>query len=83
MAMGAIVTIIGLKLCACLISLASGFRGGLFFASLFFGCLIGKLFSLVLQLPVFGLALDPLISALAGMACLGVAIVGGRLQCPF
>ena len=36
-----IALIIILKLAACLISLASGFRGGLFFASLFVGSLIG------------------------------------------
>ncbi len=34
-----------LKLTACLVSLASGFRGGLFFASLFVGALLGKLYA--------------------------------------
>lgn len=83
MAMGLIAMIIGLKLCACLISLASGFRGGLFFASLFVGSLIGKLYAMVLQLPIFDVALDPLASSLAGMAALGVAIVGGPLTMSF
>jgi chloride channel protein, CIC family len=78
-----ILTIIGLKLCACLISLASGFRGGLFFASLFVGCLIGKLFAVALQYPFFNLGIDPMASALTGMACLGVAIVGGPLTMSF
>lgn len=83
MAMGVIAMIIGLKLCACLISLASGFRGGLFFASLFVGSLIGKLYAMVLQLPMLGIPLDPLASMLAGMATLGVAIVGGPLTMSF
>ena len=39
-------TLIVLKLFACLVSLASGFRGGLFFASLFVGSLLGKLYSI-------------------------------------
>ena len=38
--------LIVLKLFACLVSLASGFRGGLFFASLFVGSLLGKLYSI-------------------------------------
>ncbi|WP_315838725.1 chloride channel protein [Bradyrhizobium prioriisuperbiae] len=83
MAMDVIAMIIGLKLCACLISLASGFRGGLFFASLFVGSLIGKLYAMVLQLPMFGIPLDPLASMLTGMATLGVAIVGGPLTMSF
>jgi len=48
MATGEIVMIIVLKLTACLISLASGFRGGLFFVSLFIGCLLSKVFSSLL-----------------------------------
>lgn len=83
MAIDLIAMIIGLKLLACLISLASGFRGGLFFASLFVGSLIGKLFALVLKLPFFDIAIDPLASALTGMASLGVAIVGGPLTMSF
>lgn len=83
MAMGMIALIICLKLCACLISLASGFRGGLFFASLFVGSLIGKLFALILQLPLLNIVIDPLTSTLAGMASLGVAIVGGPLTMSF
>jgi CIC family chloride channel protein len=83
MALGLIAMIIGLKLCACLISLASGFRGGLFFASLFVGSLIGKWFALVLQFPIFHLTIDPIASTLTGMASLGVAIVGGPLTMSF
>ena len=82
-AAGPIAIIIGLKLCACLISLASGFRGGLFFASLFVGSLIGKLFAILLLMSGLDLAIDPMASTLTGMATLGVAIVGGPLTMSF
>lgn len=78
-----ILMIIVLKLSACLISLASGFRGGLFFASLFVGSMIGKLFAVVTSYPIFGLDVDPVASALTAMASLGVAIVGGPLTMSF
>jgi len=51
-----ILTIVFLKLIACILSLASGFRGGLFFASLFVGSLLGKLYAIVLA--QLGLGLD-------------------------
>jgi CIC family chloride channel protein len=78
-----IATIIALKVIACLISLASGFRGGLFFASLFIGSMIGKFFAAVLLLLSPTFAIDPLVSMLTGMATLGVAIVGGPLTMSF
>jgi CIC family chloride channel protein len=78
-----IAMIIALKLTACLISLASGFRGGLFFASLFVGSLIGKFFAAVLLLVSPNFAIDPTVSMLTGMATLGVAIVGGPLTMSF
>jgi CIC family chloride channel protein len=83
MATNFIATVIVLKLIACLISLASGFRGGLFFASLFVGSLIGKLFAALLAMTGLGLAVDPLVAMLTGMATLGVAIVGGPLTMSF
>jgi CIC family chloride channel protein len=83
MTISLIAMIIALKLTACLVSLASGFRGGLFFASLFVGSLIGKFFAAVLALAVPGFAIDPLVAMLTGMATLGVAIVGGPLTMSF
>ena len=83
MAIGLISIIIVLKLIACLVSLASGFRGGLFFASLFVGSLLGKLFAALLFLAVPSFPVDPLVSMLTGMATLGVAIVGGPLTMSF
>ncbi len=83
MTIGLIAIIIALKVTACLISLASGFRGGLFFASLFVGSLIGKFFSAVLLLISPNFVIDPLVAMLTGMATLGVAIVGGPLTMSF
>ncbi|WP_439409240.1 chloride channel protein [Bradyrhizobium sp. DASA03076] len=83
MTIGLVAIIIGLKVTACLISLASGFRGGLFFASLFVGSLIGKFFAAVLLLISPNFAIDPLVAMLTGMATLGVAIVGGPLTMSF
>lgn len=83
MAMGVISLVIILKLIACLISLASGFRGGLFFASLFVGSLLGKLFAAVLAWTALGITVDPMVSMLTGMATLGVAVVGGPLTMSF
>jgi len=83
MAISFIATVIALKLVACLVSLASGFRGGLFFCSLFVGSLLGKFFAAVLAWSGLGLTVDPTVSMLTGMATLGVAIVGGPLTMSF
>jgi CIC family chloride channel protein len=81
--MAALAGLIGLKLCASMISLGSGFRGGLFFASLFVGALCGKLFGQAAGQLAPSLALDPTICVLAGMGTLAVAIVGGPLTMTF
>jgi CIC family chloride channel protein len=83
MAIRMIATIIALKIAACLISLASGFRGGMFFASLFIGSLLGKLFAALLAMIGSSFAVDPMVAMLTGMATLGVAIVGGPLTMSF
>jgi CIC family chloride channel protein len=83
MAAQLILTILVLKISACLISLASGFRGGLFFASLFIGCLVGKLYAIVLPLIDASFELNSTTSMLTGMASVGVAIVGGPLTMSF
>ena len=75
--------LIGLKLTATLISLGSGFRGGLFFASLFVGSLAGKLFSKGVDATLPGLGMDHVSCALAGMGVLAVAVVGGPLTMSF
>ena len=81
--MATLAGLIALKLLASMVSLGSGFRGGLFFASLFVGCLCGKLFGQAVALiaPEFGL--DPTICILTGMGALAVAIIGGPLTMTF
>jgi CIC family chloride channel protein len=74
-----LVTVIALKVAASVISLASGFRGGLFFASLFLGSLAGQAFGLVVNSNPWGFAIDLNDAALVGMAALSVSIVGGPM----
>jgi CIC family chloride channel protein len=61
------------------VSLGAGFRGGLFFASLFLGALLGKLFAAGMTLIGIGAYMSPIVCALVGMSGLAVAIVGGPL----
>ena len=77
-----IVMLILLKALASAISLGSGFRGGLFFASLFLGALVGKLFAAVLALLTIT-SVPPVVLAVAGMSALAVAVVGGPLTMSF
>ncbi len=65
------------------ISLGSGFRGGLFFCSLFLGALVGKLFAGVLGLVTTAHAVPPVICCLVGMSAMAVAIIGGPLTMGF
>ena len=69
-------TTILLKMLASAISLGSGFRGGLFFASLLLGALIGQLYSIVLSGPFPTLALQPGTAAIAALAALGTGVLG-------
>lgn len=73
----------GLKALASSISLGSGFRGGLFFASLYLGLLFGK--GLALALLSFGMLgnASPELFAIVGMASLAVGIVGGPMTMTF
>jgi chloride channel protein, CIC family len=71
-----LVTTIALKILASAISLGSGFRGGLFFASLLLGALIGQLYSTVLTGPFPTLALQPGTAAIAALAALGTGVLG-------
>ena len=72
-----------LKLTASMVSLGSGFRGGLFFASLFVGSLVGKLYGVGLERLMPGFGLDVTACMLAGMGTFAVAIVGGPLTMSF
>jgi chloride channel protein, CIC family len=69
-------TTIVFKILASAISLGSGFRGGLFFASLLLGALIGQLYSIVLTGLLPTLALQPGTAAIAALAALGTGVLG-------
>lgn len=67
------------KIAASSISLGFGFRGGLFFASLFIGSLVGQMFAGAAA-RIHGIPpVDPADAALIGMAAMGVAVVGGPM----
>lgn len=72
-----------MKSVASIISLSSGFRGGLFFAALFLGALMGQSFSDLVNLVGGEGRLDPIAASLVGMGALGVAIVGGPFTMSF
>jgi CIC family chloride channel protein len=74
-----ILLVLIVKIAASTVSLGFGFRGGLFFASLFIGSLVGQLFAGGLARISAFPALDPSDAALIGMAAMAVAIVGGPM----
>jgi CIC family chloride channel protein len=78
-ALATLAAIFLLKVLASAVSLGFGFRGGLFFAALFLGSLLGQIFAL-LSAKIGFLPPVPLVdAALVGMAALAVAIVGGPM----
>jgi CIC family chloride channel protein len=81
--LGALLSLILLKSIASAVSLGSGFRGGLFFASLFLGALVGKAFAAALAMATTAYAMPSVVAALVGMSALAVAIVGGPLTMAF
>ncbi len=72
-----------LKSIASSVSIGSGFRGGLFFASLFLGAMIGKVFAIAVPLLAPAIVPDSSIYAAVGMSALAVAIIGGPLTMSF
>jgi CIC family chloride channel protein len=74
-----ILLVLIVKIAASTVSLGFGFRGGLFFASLFMGSLVGQLFAgAIIRIPAFP-TVDPSDAALIGMAAMAVAIIGGPM----
>ena len=72
-----------LKSLASIVSLGTGFRGGLFFASLFLGTLAGRLFAEIVNSFWPSLALEPNVYAIIGMGALSVSVIGGPLTMAF
>jgi chloride channel protein, CIC family len=78
-----IATMFILKALASVISLGSGFRGGLFFATLFLGALGGHLFAAGFDRIWPGLNLNPNVYAIIGMSALSASVIGGPLTMSF
>jgi CIC family chloride channel protein len=78
-----IALLFALKMLASIVSLGSGFRGGLFFASLLLGALAGRLLAEGADFLFPTLALDPHIYAIIGMSALSVSVIGGPLTMVF
>ncbi len=72
-----------LKTIASIISLGTGFRGGLFFASLFIGALGGHLFATGINTLWPALNIDPNIYTIVGMSALSASVIGGPLTMSF
>ena len=75
--------VFALKTLASIASLGSGFRGGLFFASLLLGALGGRLFAAGLGAVWPGAPLDPNAYSIIGMGALSASIIGGPLTMTF
>jgi CIC family chloride channel protein len=71
--------LLGLKCLASAISLGFGFRGGLFFASLFIGSLLGAVFAGLLGIAFGHPPLDATSAALIAMAALAASVIGAPM----
>lgn len=83
LAVPALVLLILSKAGASAVALGFGYRGGLFFASLYLGSLVGRLFFLLLYAAGIDSGIDPQAGALVGMGAMAVAIIGGPFTMSF
>jgi len=72
-----------LKIFASIVSLGSGFRGGLFFASLLLGAIGGRLFAAASSSLWPGLMLDANVYEIIGVGALSASIIGAPLTMTF
>jgi CIC family chloride channel protein len=75
--------VFALKAIASVVSLGTGFRGGLFFATLFLGAIGGRLFAIGFDTIWPGFNLDPNVYAIVGMSALSASVIGGPLTMSF
>jgi CIC family chloride channel protein len=83
MPLAAIGMVFVLKTIASIVSLGSGFRGGLFFASLLLGGFGGHLFAAALAELSPGMHLDANFYSIVGMSALSASVIGGPLTMSF
>lgn len=74
-----LIAIFIMKSAGSIVSLGFGFRGGLFFASLFLGSLLGHIYADLIAWGAGTAIIDPQNAALVGMAAFAVAVVGGPM----
>jgi CIC family chloride channel protein len=72
-----------LKIAASIVSLGSGFRGGMFFSSLLMGALGGNLLAVALTMAWPAVTFDSNAYAVIGMGALSAAVIGGPLTMTF
>ena len=77
-----VLTLIALKALGSIVSMGFGFRGGLFFASLFLGSLVGRAWGVAWGDWTPGI-IDPTVASLVGMSALATAVIGGPLTMSF
>jgi chloride channel protein, CIC family len=83
LSLGTIAVIFVLKTIASIVSLGSGFRGGLFFASLLLGALGGQLLAGGLSVLLPHVAINADAYAIIGLSALSVSVIGGPLTMTF
>lgn len=81
--LSAIALLFVLKSLASIVSLGTGFRGGLFFASLLIGALAGRMFADIATILWPASGLDPHVYSIIGMGAVSVAVIGGPLTMTF
>ena len=79
----AIALLFALKIVASIVSLGSGFRGGLFFSSLLIGALGGHMLAVGLTMSWPTVYFDPNAYAIIGMGALAASVIGGPLTMTF
>lgn len=79
----ALLLTLALKSIGSAVSIGAGFRGGLFFASLFLGGTIGQVYAAAMGAWDPQFAPDLWVCTIVGMAALSVAVVGGPLTMTF
>lgn len=82
-ALPVVAIVLVMKAAASVISLGSGFRGGLFFASMLMGALGGRLLATGIIALWPGIGIDPGVYAVIGMSALAASVIGGPLTMVF
>jgi len=83
LSIGTIAILFVMKITASVVSLGSGFRGGLFFSSLLCGALGGQLFAATMNTITPTIQLETGVYAVMGMSALSASVIGGPLTMTF